>query len=791
MTHTSKIANRLTSSSPPADSGVVPPRASILMVDDNPARLLTYEAVLNGLEIECVRAHSGAEALEKLLAQEFAAILLDVNMPVMDGFELARLVRQHPRMERTPIVFITGVNVTELDRLKGYEVGAIDYLSVPVVPEILRSKVAVLVELHQRHRELQALNRALAESRKRLAVEHATALAEREVHRHAAFEHPAEVTVVLEAERSGAGLITDWVYRDANTNALHLLGFTRETLIGRRLSEMAQERTTPTAESCARVLETGEPTRYESRFAEKDFLITIFSTGHDSVVSSGIDITERKRTETTLRESAERFRELANNIDQFAWTCKELGYATWYNDRWYEYTGTTFEETQGDGWRKVQDPAHVDRVTAHIKQCVAEGQPWEDTFPLRGKDGQYRWFLSRAVPIRDANGRIIRWFGTNTDVTELRRLQETLKETDRRKDEFLAMLAHELRNPIAPICNAAEALSRLVADREKERSLVAMVQRQSGHLARLLDDLLDVARVTQGRINLQREVINVSACVDLAIEIVEPLIREKAHQLSVTQINQPLRVSGDKVRLAQCVTNILTNAAKFTDAGGQIRVRIYAEGGEAVIEVADAGSGIAEAFLPRVFDLFAQSERSLDRSQGGLGIGLSTCRQLIQMHGGSVVAQSAGLGQGATFLIRLPRIDGSATTEQAATKTANTRRRVLLVDDNHDAADALAISLQLAGHETRTAYGPEDAIEQAIAFEPHFVLLDIGLPRMDGYEVGRRIKAANASVRLIALTGYGQKEDKQRSAAAGFEIHLVKPVETAALERALASELDR
>jgi PAS domain S-box-containing protein len=657
-------------STPKADSAPVgaaptisepqpPARASILLVDDQPARLLSYEAILYGLGVQCVRAVSGMQALERLLEQEFAAILLDVNMPDMDGFEVARLVREHPRMERTPIIFVTAVNVSELDRLKGYELGAIDYIAVPVVPEILRGKVAVLVELYQRRGQLQAVNAALSAARAKLDVEHERALAERDAQLQAVFEHPTDLIVVLKAERDSSGAIVDWIYARANRNAAAILGLPLERIVGRRLSEVVPDRAAKASEQCKRVIEQGETVRDESQFADRHLVVTMFAAGTDHVVSSG------------------------------------------------------------------------------------------------------------------------------QDVTEQRRLQAALEDTDRRKDEFLAMLAHELRNPVAPIANAAELLSRLV-QHESQRSLVGIVQRQSAHLARLLDDLLDVARITQGRIELQREVIDVGACLQLAIETAEPLIRSKRHRLTVTQTLAPIYVAADKARLGQCMANVLVNAAKYTPDGGEICVRSYVDRGEVVVEVTDNGIGIAPEFLPRIFDLFAQAERGLDRSQGGLGVGLTVCKQMIEMHGGSVSANSPGWDRGATFTFRLPLAERPMPAKDAPPPQPDALLRVMIVDDNRDAADSLSMLLQFEGRHTLCAYSGEQALQDVVAFDPQLVLLDIGLPGLDGYEVARRLKRISPALRVVALSGYGQAEDQQRSAAAGCDAHLIKPVDLDALKRVLA-----
>jgi PAS domain S-box-containing protein len=609
-----------------------------------------------------------------------------------------------------------------------------------------------------------------------------------DAHSRAVFEHPALCTLILGAERDEKGQIIDWVYRDANANALRMTGQTRDTLVGRRVSETVPERSSRIAQACARVLATGKIENYDAEFQGKTFSITIYPASEDAVISSALDITARKYAEVALRESEERFRELANSIDQFAWSCDPGGIVNWYNRRWYEYTGTTFAQMHKEGWRKVVHPDHYERVMAHLQSCLANGKEWEDTFPLRDRHGHYRWFLSRAVPVRGPSAQILRWIGTNTDVTESRQLQIALEQADRRKDEFLAMLAHELRNPLTPISNAAEALLQIVPlEQTQERSLIGMVRRQAGQLARLIDDLLDVARITQGRIELRTQQVPVRSCIESAIEMVEPLVRARGQQLLLTQPLESLYVTGDRERLGQCISNLLVNAVKYTNPGGEIRVRHYCAADQAVIEIADSGVGIAPELLPHIFELFVQGDRTLDRSQGGLGVGLAICKQLIEMHRGTITAHSEGVGRGATFEIRLPLTEAPAQAENGSRVQAGGARRVLIVDDNQDAADSLAVVLRFEGHETSVAYSAQSAIEAVSASKPEFVLLDIGLPNMDGYEVARRIRASGASARIIALTGYGQREDRQRSADAGFAAHLVKPVDIGMLVSMLSN----
>jgi CheY-like chemotaxis protein/two-component sensor histidine kinase len=323
----------------------------------------------------------------------------------------------------------------------------------------------------------------------------------------------------------------------------------------------------------------------------------------------------------------------------------------------------------------------------------------------------------------------------------------------------------------------------------QHRGLVDIVRRQAQSLSRLLDDLLDVARLTQGRIQLHCEVVTIDDCLTLALETTQPLIREKGHNFTVTHSRQPLYVHADRVRLAQCLANLLTNAAKYTAPGGEVRVRSHTDNRDVVIEVTDTGTGIAAEFLPHVFDLFTQGERDLDRSQGGLGVGLSVCKQLIEMQGGAVSAQSAGLGHGSTFALRLALADqGSAHTIAGAMTTRSPELRILVVDDNEDAADSIAMLLTLEGHQVRTGYSGQFALAELAEFVPHVALLDIGLPDMTGYELARHMRAAaGVSLCLIAVSGYGQPEDKARSQSAGFNAHLVKPVRIEDLRSLLAS----
>jgi signal transduction histidine kinase/ActR/RegA family two-component response regulator len=374
----------------------------------------------------------------------------------------------------------------------------------------------------------------------------------------------------------------------------------------------------------------------------------------------------------------------------------------------------------------------------------------------------------------------------------LQEAEDALRVADQRKDEFLAMLAHELRNPLAPIHTASELLARVFPPQLAGRSAVDVVKRQVVHLTRLVDDLLDVSRITQGRIQLQKQPLDLHLIVGLALESVEPLVTQKRHRAIVSSEPGKLYVYGDSARLIQCVTNLLTNAIKYTGAGGEIRVQARGENSDAIISVSDNGVGIAEDLLPRIFGLFVQSARSLDRSEGGLGIGLSVVERLVEMHGGTVAASSPGPGKGSSFEIRLPTIDSAGLPAHEVVETQLTPRRILVVDDNVDAASSIADLLRLDGHEVRVVYTAHSALESFPTFCPEVVLLDIGLPDMDGYQVAQRIRSAGGAARIVALTGYGQAEDVQRARDSGFDAHLVKPVDFDLLRRVIGgSEPER
>ncbi len=511
-------------------------------------------------------------------------------------------------------------------------------------------------------------------------------------------------------------------------------------------------------------------------------------------LGTAVNVNDLKQTEAALRESEERFRTLADNMSQLAWMADAKGLMFWFNRRWFDFTGTTFEEMAGWGWTKLAHPDHVQRVVEKIQHSWDTGEPWEDTFPLRGKDGSYRWFLSRAAPIRDGRDTVVRWFGTNTDITEQRAAEEALREADRRKNEFLATLAHELRNPLAPIRSGLDVLRR-APDEATRRRAESTIERQLAHMVRLVDDLLDVSRISRGQVELQRARLSLGAVIDTAVETSRPAIEEGRHTLTVAVPDEPLWLDGDLTRLAQVVANLLNNAAKYTPEGGRIDLRVEASGSDAFVRLTDNGMGIDAESLPRIFELFTRGSLHRGRAQGGLGIGLSLVRELVEMHGGAVAASSPGVGLGSTFEVRLPLAEPARAVSTSPLDTAEARarddarpRRILVVDDNVDAAEMLSMMLELRGHETHLAHDGPGAVDAAKKLAPDIIFLDIGLPGMDGYEVARRLRTdpALANTVLVALTGWGTDDDKLKAERAGFDVHLTKPVAVDVVDAVIA-----
>ncbi len=484
--------------------------------------------------------------------------------------------------------------------------------------------------------------------------------------------------------------------------------------------------------------------------------------------------------------------DLADHLPHFVWATDPAGRTVHCNPFWYQYTGLSEAETLPDGWTAAVHPDDLSGLRAAAGHGRAAGAAFEYEARFRRADGTYRWHLARVTPVRDAAGRVVRWVGSAVDIEDRRQAEAALTAADRRKDEFLAVLGHELRGPLAPLRDGLEVLKRAGGDPAVADPVLAMMGRQMANLVRLVDDLLDVSRINRGKVRLRAEPLDLRAVVDRAVETARPLVDARGHDLAVDLPDEPLPVTGDPDRLTQVVANLLHNAAKYTEPGGHIRVTAERDGA-AVLAVRDTGIGIPPHVLPTVFDLFAQGDRALDQAQGGLGIGLTVVKSLVELHGGAVAAASDGPGTGATFTVRLPLISAECSVLSAESRQLSTQHsalstsrslRVLIVDDNVDAARMAGLLLGLWGHDARTAHDGPAALAAAAAFRPDVVLLDIGLPGLNGYEVADRLRAVPglAGVKLVAVTGYGQEEDRRRSEAAGFAGHLVKPVEPAALE---------
>ncbi|WP_167784869.1 ATP-binding protein [Ramlibacter rhizophilus] len=443
----------------------------------------------------------------------------------------------------------------------------------------------------------------------------------------------------------------------------------------------------------------------------------------------------------------------------------------------------------------VDDLLHPDDRPAlrqALREHLSSGLPFQSECRLRHRDGQWRWFLVTGMSERDENGRAFRMAGSIVDVSARKQAEQVLQDANRAKDEFLATLAHELRNPLAPIRSGLDILKKDRDNGPASQRARDTMERQLMHLIRLVDDLLDISRITNGKIRLDMTRLQLSRVIETAVELSRPAIAARGHALLVDVPPQDIELTGDATRLAQALGNLLNNAAKYTPAAGRIELSVRQEGLEAVVAVRDTGVGIPPEMLESVFSLFTQVDRQMERAQGGLGIGLYLVRSLVELHQGTVTASSAGPGQGSTFTVRLPCLAAPSAAEDVPVRVDAGWKagasRVLVVDDNVDAAETLVTVLDMLGHEARSAHAGEEALALAASFQPELVLLDIGLPGMDGYEVARRLRADArlGRVLLVALTGWGSQEDRKRARDAGFDHHLTKPVDVAAVEALLA-----
>jgi PAS domain S-box-containing protein len=509
------------------------------------------------------------------------------------------------------------------------------------------------------------------------------------------------------------------------------------------------------------------------------------------------------RQREAIERSEVRFRSLIAASAQVVWTAAPDGAMVEDSPTWRAFTGQPLERWLGSAWLTSVHPEDRERVRRQWEQAVESRAVLEAEYRLRRPEGGWSWTIARAVPVRSEDGALLEWVGTNTDITERKRLEaeaererarlrEARAEAEaasRAKDEFLAMLGHELRNPLAPILTALH-LMRL-RGLEAHKAEREVVERQVKHVVRLVDDLLEVSRITRGKVTLERSLVDLGEILAQATEMASPLVELRKQHLTM-RVSPNLTLRGDPARLAQVFANLLTNASKYTPEAGHITVTAEARGDQVRVSVRDTGIGIRPEMLGRIFELFEQERQELDRARGGLGLGLSIVRSLVSMHGGTVEASSAGLGEGSEFVVELPRSEDPVTPAPVDPWGGPGRRgpgrRVLVVDDNRDAAQLLSEALRAMGHQVQVAHDGPEALAQLEVFLPEVALLDIGLPVMDGYELARRIRAHPrlSHARLLAVTGYGQARDREEAAAAGFDGHFVKPVDLAELERAVS-----
>jgi PAS domain S-box-containing protein len=646
-------------------------RAKVLVVDDTPQNLVTYEAILDDAEIEVVQAGSARDALRAVLRDEFAAVLLDVHMPDMDGFETAALIRRRPLSAHTPILFLTAYG-SEGHTSRAYSLGAVDFIQTPVDPQILRAKIGVFADLFRKRAEVKRQAELLRQAEERL----------------------------------------------------------------------------------------------------------------------------RLQAEDALRESEGRFRVLCTSAPVAIFQLDSAGRCVYVSPLWMPTTGQAPEAALGLGWAEAIAPGAAADVIQSWHAAMVEGRGWtHEQAIVRRTDGDRRWLYVKGSPILSDSGRSVGHVGIVEDVTARKQTEEQLIQADRRKDDFLAMLGHELRNPLAAIGNAVLVARTPGLEGRREWSL-QVIKRQVEQLSKLIDDLMDASRVRLGKIELRRDHIELAHVLGRAIDAVQPHVEERRQRIHTSLPSRPLMVIADPTRLEQVFVNLLSNASKFSHEEGQISITVTTDDEAIAVQVRDEGVGLEPGMAARIFDLFVQAQTTLDRSKGGLGIGLSLARRLTELHGGTIVAKSEGLGRGSEFTVTLPlatsRVAAPPIEAPVALSDVPTpATTVLVVDDNVDAAHALSILLEAQGYRVFMAHDGAVALTRADEVQPEIVLMDLGLPILDGYQVASALrKRPNGSaLTLVAVSGYGPDQNPERAAESGFDHHLVKPIDCAALLDLLSKSL--
>jgi PAS domain S-box-containing protein len=547
---------------------------------------------------------------------------------------------------------------------------------------------------------------------------------------------------------------------------------------------------------------TGQTVPYEEEFRRGDGsrwwgLFTAKQLDADESVGYVIDITKRQRAERNLRESEARFRALAEASPALIWQVDPQGHVVYLNQPCLDMFGMSACELMPDGWQSRVHREDAPGYIAALEQAVRERSRLQHRLRVRNAQGEWCWLKSYALPWFTAADEYAGHVGVSIDITEAVKAETALLEADRRKDEFLATLAHELRNPLAPISNALALIARPDGEAALPHVL-PVITRQVNYMVRLVDDLLEISRITSGKVELRRAVVDLNTVLRNAVEASKALIDENQHKLSLSFPETSLMVDGDAVRLEQVFTNLLNNAARYTPRGGQIWVNARRDGDGAIISVRDNGIGILPDMLPRLFDMFAQERRISIGAQEGLGIGLHLVQRLVKMHGGSVEAHSGGKDQGTEIVVRLPLSQAQTSATSASpdstpapesTASASRRIRVLVVDDNQDAGEVLAMLLESMGFEARAVDSGPAALTAVPDYQPDVILMDIGMPGMSGYDVARHIREQPQyeHIKLVALTGWGQEKDRRLSRESGFDHHLTKPVDFKVLKSLITS----
>ncbi len=616
---------------------------------------------------------------------------------------------------------------------------------------------------------------------------------------------------------NGAVVLFDFNLRYLLVEGEELLsiGLSHQEMIGKTIWEVLPEETCAILEPTYRKALAGETTVTEIPY--KNYIYSRYALpvkNEQGEIFAGMvmtqNITERKQSETALRRSELNFRTLADTMPQIIWTAQPDGWLDYYNQRWYDYTGMDWEQTQGWGWQPVLHPDDLQMCLDTWSESVRTGKDYQIEYRFRrASDGEYRWHLGRAFPLKDENGQIVKWFGSSTDIDDNKRTEVTLQDAlqqqkiaraeaekaNRIKDEFLAVLSHELRSPLNPILGWSKLLLAGKLNPKQTQQAIETIERNAKLQIDLIDDLLDVSRILRGKLTLNISSVNLNSIITAASETVHFTAQAKKIELIATLEANIEKAKGDPARLQQVVLNLLTNAIKFTPNGGRIEVKLLRVGTEAQIIVTDNGKGISPEFLKSIFDYFRQEDSSITRKFGGLGLGLAIVRQIVELHGGTVKAESPGLEQGATFTVTLPlmvpepEIVCSDSRELPSEFLNLSGIRVLVVDDENDSRDFVGFTLQQYGASVTAVSSASEALQVIAQLKPDVLVSDIGMPEMDGYALIREIRswthAEAGRIPAIAVTAYAGEYDQRQAIDAGFQVHVPKPVESEVLAAAV------